>query len=140
MATDTLSQHMFVYLAAIDIVSQYPKRADELMHEIQPTETGTIPQHPLDRSMDLYYLNLADAFVPILDTTATVDLIMAVASSYLGVNGDSRLLQLFEAAHSVMLAVLAAPHNSDLALTQIEPYTNLLFQVCRSLPSPWITN
>lgn len=80
--------------------------------------------------MDLYFLNAAEHFAFILDTNAAKELLLPAVSPYLSTSGDLGLLQIFEAAHSVMLAVLAVPHNVDLAASHIESYACLLFQVC----------
>lgn len=103
--------------------------AEAYLREIYTTAQGRIAQHPLDRCLDLYFLNTAEQFALVLDTKAASDLLVAAASSYLGINGDPRLLEAFEAAHSVMLAVLATPHNTDLAALQLEPYADVLFHV-----------
>ncbi|KAL8695027.1 MAG: hypothetical protein Q9218_000395 [Villophora microphyllina] len=51
-------------------------------------------------------------------------------------DGDQRLLEAFEAAHSVMLAILASPHNLDLTAAQLMPYAHALFQVFPRTLSP----
>ncbi|KAI4169826.1 MAG: hypothetical protein LQ343_005375 [Gyalolechia ehrenbergii] len=135
LGTDTLSQYSFVYLAAIDILAQCPRQAEQFVKEIQPTEIGKTPQHPLDRSMDLYFLNTAERFTPVLDSNIAIKLLTPAAAPYLRMDGDTRLLQLFEAAHCIMLAVLAAPQNSDIAAAEIEPYAGFLFQAS-SQPLP----
>lgn len=124
-----------MYLAAIDILAQCPRQAEQFVKEIQPTEIGKTPQHPLDRSMDLYFLNTAERFTPVLDSNIAIKLLTPAAAPYLRMDGDTRLLQLFEAAHCIMLAVLAAPQNSDIAAAEIEPYAGFLFQVSHKLPS-----
>ncbi|KAL8766232.1 MAG: hypothetical protein Q9209_006920 [Squamulea sp. 1 TL-2023] len=129
LGMDALSRYSFVYLAAIDIVSQYPTFAAVFLSEIRPIEVAVIPHHPLDRCLDLYFLNTAEHFALILDTRTTKDLLVSAAWPYLGVRGEQRSLEAFEAAHSVMLATIAAPHNTDLAASHIETYINLLFEV-----------
>lgn len=139
LGTYTLSQYSFAYLAAIDVLSQYPMCAEAFLNEIQPTEIGAIPQHPLDRSMDLYFLNTAEHLAFVLDTDTAKELLTPAASPYLIIDGEPGLMKIFEAAHSVMLGVLATPHNVDLASSQIETYASLLFQVRRSPSSTWPT-
>lgn len=131
LGTDTLTEYTFVYLAAIDILSQYPMSAGAFLKKIQPSEIGKIPRHPLDRSMDLFFLTAAEHLSSILDASVAEELLTPAASPYLITDGDPRLLPIFEAAHGVMLNVLAAPHNADLAASQIEPYASLLIQVAR---------
>ncbi|KAL8738552.1 MAG: hypothetical protein Q9181_000659 [Wetmoreana brouardii] len=122
--------------AAADVLSQYPVCSEAFLREIQPTDCGIIPQHPLDRCLDLYFLNTAEQLALVLDTKAASDLLVVAASPYLGVDSDQRLLEAFEAAHSVMLAVIAAPHNVSLAISQFESYTKVLFQVFPQTLSP----
>lgn len=131
LGTDKLSEYTFVYLAAIDILSQYPRSAGAFLKKNQPTEIGRIPQHPLDRCMDLFFLTAAEHLAFILDADIARELLTSAASPYLSTDGDPRLLPIFEAAHSVMLNLLAAPHNADIAASQIESYASLLFQVRR---------
>lgn len=115
--------------------------AEAYLRDIQPAELGKIPQHPLDRCMDVCFLNTAEQLTPILGSTAASDLMILAASPYLGIDGDPRLLEAFEAAHSVMLAIFAAPHNLDLAAVQLEPYSQVLFQVrlCSACTPTWLT-
>jgi len=122
-----------VYLAALDILSQYPAQAEAFLRDIQPTETGQIPQHPLDRCLDLYFLNTAEHMTLILSPQVNEELLIVAATPYLGVGGDQRLLEIFEAAHSTVLAVLAAPRNADLVARYIHTYVDVLFKVGSSV-------
>ncbi|KAL8927424.1 MAG: hypothetical protein Q9172_001355 [Xanthocarpia lactea] len=136
LGTDTLSQYSFVYLAAIDIVSQYPMIAEALLGELRPNKTGVVPQHPLDRCLDIYFLNTAEHFISILDTEVADNLVASAALPYLGASDEQRSLEAFEAAHSVTLAILAVPHNSHLAASRIETYINVLFEAFPQSLSP----
>lgn len=129
LGTDKLSQYSFVYLASIDALSQDSTRIEEFLRDIQPAEIGKISKHPLDRSMDQYFLNAAEHFALVLHTAAAKELLTPAASPYLSIDANPKLFQIFEAAHSVVLAVLAAPHNIKYAASQIESYASLLFQV-----------
>ncbi|KAL8723302.1 MAG: hypothetical protein Q9225_000354 [Loekoesia sp. 1 TL-2023] len=86
--------------------------------------------------MDLYFLNTAEHFAFVFDRKVPTELLTTAASAYLSIDGDPRLLQLFEAAHSVMLSILAAPQNSDFALSQVGSYTDTLFRAFPQLTSP----
>ncbi|KAL8676580.1 MAG: hypothetical protein Q9186_006917, partial [Xanthomendoza sp. 1 TL-2023] len=79
-------------------------------------------------SEDIYFLNAAEHFTPILDTKVACNLLATAASPYLGTNGDQRSTEAFEAAHSVMLAIFAAPHNIDVTASRIEEYIQLVFE------------
>lgn len=135
LGTDTLSQHSFVYLTAVDIISQYPKFAEALLDQLKPAQIGLIPQHPLDRCLDTYFLNTAEHFATGLNTKIADGLLLSAAMPYLGTNDERKSLEAFEAAHSVMLAVMAAPHNKDLTVSRIEMYAGRLFEVCHVNPS-----
>ncbi|KAL8855083.1 MAG: hypothetical protein Q9221_000280 [Calogaya cf. arnoldii] len=115
-------------MTAVDIISQYPPFAEVLLSQLQPTEIGVIPQHPLDRYLDTYFLNTAEHFTAVIDTKIAKDLLASAASPYLGTSDERNSLEAFEAAHSVMLAVMAAPHNIDLAASHLETYTERLFE------------
>ena len=99
------------------------------MLEIRSTAARSIPQHPLDRCHDLYFLNTAEHFTTVLSPKANEELLISAARPYLGVGSDQRLLEIFEAAHSVMLAVLSAHQNSDLLARHVHPYVDVLFKV-----------
>ena len=125
-----------MYLTAIDIVSQYPVQTEAFLQDIRPTSAGSIPQHPLDRCHDLYFLNTAEHFAVVLPPELNERLLLGAATPYLGLGSDPRLLEMFEAAHSVMLAVLSAPHNSELLARHIHPYVDTLFAVFPQNLSP----
>jgi hypothetical protein len=57
-------------------------------------------------------------------------MLINAATPYLGLGSDPRLREIFEAAHSVMLAVFSAPGAaSGLFANHIRPYVDILFQV-----------
>lgn len=130
MGTSIFSQYTFVYLTAIDILSQYPTQAEAFLREIRPAESGLIPEHPLDRCHDLFFLNTAEHFPTRLTAQVCEDLLIAAATPYLGVGSDHRLIEIFEAAHSVVLAVFSAPHSSEIVAKHIHPYFDALLKVC----------
>ena len=118
-----------MFLAAIDILSQFPVQAEALLREIRPPSVGRIPQHPLDRCLDLYFLNATEHFTTALSPELNEELLVSAATPYLGLGSDQRLLEIFESAHSVMLAVLSAPQNSNLLAKHIHSYLDVLFRV-----------
>jgi len=137
LGANAFSQYTFVYLTAIDILSQYPVQAEAFLHEIQPTSEGRIPQHPLDRCHDLYFLNTAEHFTIVLPPEINEEMLIGAATPYLGLGSDPRLLEIFEAAHSVMLAVFSAPGaSSGLFAKHIRPYVEVLFRVFPQNVSP----
>ena len=123
------SQYQFVTLTAVDILTQYPVEAEAFLRDTQGTSQGRISQHPHDRCQDLFFLNTAEHFASTLSSQANEGLLIRAAKPYLGLEGDLRLLEIFEAAHSVMLAVFSAPQNAELVLIHIHPYVEALFKV-----------
>ncbi|KAL9098677.1 MAG: hypothetical protein Q9163_005705 [Psora crenata] len=127
--SSSFSQYSFVYLAAIDILSQYPVQSEAFLRDIQPHTSGDIPQHPLDRCHDLFFLNTAEHFALVSDPEISETMLIGASTPYLGLDSDPRLVEIFEAAHSVMLAVLSVPQNIDLLSKHIHPYLEVLFKV-----------
>ena len=136
MGANSFSQYSFVYLTAIDVLSQYPVQAEAFLKNIRPTSQGQTPQHPMDRSLDLYFLNTVEHFAMILSPQANEELLVETATPYLGLASDPRLLEIFEAAHSVMLAVLSSPQNANLLARHVHPYVDALFRVFPQNLSP----
>lgn len=125
----TFSQYTFVYLTAMDVLSRYPVHLETLLYDIKPAELDEIPEHPLDRNLDLFFLNTAEHFPLMLSSRVIEDLLVKSALPYLATGGDNNLLPIFEAAHSVMLAVFSAPQSSDFAITHLPFYVDALFKV-----------
>ena len=123
------SQYRFIFLGAIDIFAQHPDEATYLLQGLSESRQRLIPQHPMDRYSDLYFLNLAENLAPVLSTEASETLLIGAASPYLASGGDPRLSEMFEAAHSVMLAVLSLPRNGPLLQQHIQAYLDALFHV-----------
>jgi hypothetical protein len=125
----TFSQYTFVYLTAIDILSSYPPKAQAYVQDIRPSEAGVVPHLPLDRNLDLFFLNTSEHLTLILRPAIAEDLLVSSAAPYLASASDANLLPIFEAAHSVMLAVFSAPQNADIANRHLPFYVDTLFRV-----------
>ncbi|KAJ5084194.1 hypothetical protein NUU61_008773 [Penicillium alfredii] len=123
------SQHNFVFLAAIDILSHYPDLAENFLRSIKPSDIGQIPAHPVERCLDLFFLNTAEHFPLLLSPEANEELFLSAAFPYLAAGANSLLLEIFEAAHSLVLVVFAIPHNSALAAKHLPFYIENLFAV-----------
>ncbi|KAJ5939411.1 hypothetical protein N7466_002545 [Penicillium verhagenii] len=123
------SQQSFVFLAAIDILSQYPDLAENFLRSIKPSDLGQIPDHPVERCLDLFFLNVAEHFPLVLTPQANEELLLSAAFPYLAAGANSLLLEIFEAAHSVVLVVFAIPRNSELAAKHLPFYIENLFAV-----------
>ncbi|KAE8383350.1 hypothetical protein BDV26DRAFT_137638 [Aspergillus bertholletiae] len=126
---NTSAQHMFVTLTAVDILAQYPDLSENFLKGIKPNEIGQIPAHPLERCLDLYFLNTSEYFTPILSSKFSEDVLICAAVPYLPAGGDNNLLEIFEAAHSVVLAVFAIPGNAEVAAKHLPFYIDNLFAV-----------
>ena len=125
----TFSQYTFVYLTAIDILTAYPAHTEELVVSIKPSELGLVPQHPVDRCLDLFFLNTAEHFTLTLSPSLAEDLLVGAAAPYLVAGGNNNLLPIFEAAHSLMLATFSAPQNTELTAKHLPFYVDALFKV-----------
>ena len=126
---DASSQYMFVNLAAIDILTQYPDLAENFVRTIKPSELGQIPEHPLERCLDLFFLNTVEHFTLVLSPESNDELVISAALPYLASGGDNKLLEIFEAAHSVVLSVFAAPQNAEITAKYLPFYIDNLFLV-----------
>ncbi|KAF2714749.1 hypothetical protein K504DRAFT_366030 [Pleomassaria siparia CBS 279.74] len=136
LGPDSSSQLTFVYLTAIDILSNYPIHADKFLKSVAPQQLGQIPRHPLDRILDLYFLNTAEHFTLVLSIATNEDLLVASAVPYLAAGGNHNLLPIFEAAHSVMLAVLSAPQSAQITAKHLPFYIDALFGIFPQNLSP----
>jgi hypothetical protein len=136
LGTESFSQYTFVYLTTIDILSNYPIQADALLKEIRPAIPGEIPASPLERCLDLYFLNTAEHFTLVLSAQTNEELLVSAAIPYLASGGSDHLLQIFEAAHSVMLAVFSAPQSATIAGQHLPFYIDALFSVFPDNLSP----
>lgn len=125
----TFSQYTFVYLTAMDVLSRHPAQLEALLVDIKPTELDRIPEHPLDRNLDLFFLNSAEHFPLMLSPRLIEDLLVPSAAPYLATGGDDKFLPIFEAAHSVMLAIFSVPQSSDFAIAHLPFYVDALFKV-----------
>lgn len=127
------SQYMFVSFTAIDILGRYPVQTESFLDAIRPTEVGQIPLHPLDRLLNLFFFNTAEHFTLTVSPTMNQNLLFNSAAPYVNPEGDPRLGEIYEAAHSVMLAILAAPQNTGVAVNSVPLYVETLLQ---SFPRP----
>ena len=127
--SSSFSQYTFVYLTAMDILAAHPIQAERFIQSTKPIDHSSVPQHPLDRNLDLFFLNTAEHFTLVLPSHLSEELLIPAASPYLAAGGNNNLLPIFEAAHSVMLAVFSAPQNAELTARYIPFYIEALFNV-----------
>lgn len=129
LGSAAFTQYTFTYLTAIDILANYHPEAEAFLQSISPSELGRIPGHPLERCLDLFFLNTAEQFTLGLPPALSEGLVIAAATPYLITGGNSNLLHIFEAAHSIMLAVFSAPQNVDITARHLPFYVDALFRV-----------
>ncbi|PNS17476.1 Peroxisomal membrane protein PEX17 [Sphaceloma murrayae] len=129
LSSSAFSQYTFVHLTCIDVLNAYPAAASTFLRSVAPTEAGKIPQHPLDRTSDLFFLNTAEHFTLCVRSEDAEALFLNAAAPYLTATPTPELIPIFEAAHSVMLAVFSAPHNAQIASRHLPFYVDALFRV-----------
>ncbi|KAK6597450.1 peroxin 8 [Botrytis cinerea] len=127
LGSNSFSAYVFVNLSSIDILSNYPLESRELLKAIYPTQAGEIPNSPLQRNHDLFYLNTCEHLTDILSPPDNESLIISVAAPYLNPTAHPGFLEIFEAAHSAVLAALSAPQNTKLTARFIPTYVDALF-------------
>lgn len=132
LGSAAFSQYTFTYLAAIDILATYPSEAEAFLQSIAPSDLGRIPGHPLERCLDLFFLNTAEQFTLGLSPHLSEEFVITAATPYLITDGNQNLLPMFEAAHSIMLAVFSAPQNVEITAKHLPFYVDSLFRVCFS--------
>ena len=129
LGSSAFTQYTFTYLTAIDILASYPTAASHLLRALTPKQLGQIPTHPLDRTHDLFFLNLSEHFTLILPQQLTETLVLPALTPYLTSGSSPNLLPIFEAAHSVTLSIFSSPQNSILTTTYLPTYVHTLFTV-----------
>jgi hypothetical protein len=127
LGSNAFSAYTFVNMTSIDILSRFPIESRDFLRKIYPSQAGQIPADPLHRNLDLFYLNTSEHFTLALSPADSESLIVTAASPYLNPTANAYLLEIFEAAHSAMLAVLAAPQNADLTAKVIPFYVESTF-------------
>jgi hypothetical protein len=127
LGSNAFSAYTFVNLTSIDILTRFPSSSLSFLRSIYPAQAGQIPAHPLERNHDLFYLNTSEHFTPSLSPADAESLIVAPCTPYLNPEANAHLLEIFEAAHSAMLSVLAAPQNADLTAKVLPFYVESLF-------------
>ncbi|KAK4230836.1 putative PEX8 peroxisomal biogenesis factor 8 [Podospora fimiseda] len=130
--SDAFQAYSFVYLTSLDILSRYASASTIFLQETKSlTPPGVIPSHPLNRTLDLFYLNVAEHLPLHLSPEACDALIIQPATTYLSHKNVSplspRMTELFESAHSAVLSVLSCPHNAPITANVVPFYAETLF-------------
>ncbi|KAH6687301.1 peroxin 8 [Plectosphaerella plurivora] len=125
--------YSFTYLTSLDILARFPDASVTFLSSTKPRDPGAAPghprYHPLNRTLDLFYLNVAEHLPLNIPSPACEDLIVQPATAYLTQSGPPSHLtvELFEAAHSAVLSTLSCPHNSALTVKLVPFYIDTLF-------------
>lgn len=131
--SDAFQVYSFTYLTSLDNLSRYGDAAAAFLQEIRPATAGSIPPHPLHRTLDLFYLNVAEHLPLNLPAEACDALIVQPAITYLTSPAthagplSPRMIELFESAHSAVLSALSCPHNALLTADLVPFYADALF-------------
>ena len=136
LGSNAFSSTTFVFLTAIDVLSRYPAHTESFLLETKPSALGELPPHPLDRCLDLFFLNTAENLTLTISPQINEDILIAAAMPYLTVAISPHLIDIFEAAHSVVLTVLVAPKNVAIAQRIFPFYIDTLFKVFPTNLSP----
>ncbi|KPM36744.1 hypothetical protein AK830_g9815 [Neonectria ditissima] len=115
--------YTFTYLTSIDTISRYAATAYAFLHETRPADNVPVFTTYLQRTLDLFYLNLAEHLPLTLSTEACEALIIKPATMFLSHEGamTPSMVELFESAHSAVLSTLSCPQHSPLTI-QITPF------------------
>ncbi|KAA8908351.1 hypothetical protein FN846DRAFT_945599 [Sphaerosporella brunnea] len=128
MGPGGFSSYNFVYYAAIDVLSSYPKQAEKFLSDVAPKQVGRIPPSLADRLRDLYFLNVCEQIVPVVSPKVNEEIVIPALSAYLVPGLEQTLQPHFEAAHSVMLAILASPTSAEIGATIMPFYVDAVFK------------
>ncbi|KAH7412979.1 hypothetical protein BKA64DRAFT_660020 [Cadophora sp. MPI-SDFR-AT-0126] len=127
LGSNAFSAYTFVNITSIDVLARFPVSSLAFLHTIYPSHAGQIPASPLQRNHDLFYLNVAEHFTLSLKPADVEKLVVVPCTPYLSPTANVHLLEIFEAAHSAMLAALAAPQNEELTARILPFYVESLF-------------
>ncbi|KAF8535295.1 hypothetical protein BDD12DRAFT_856080 [Trichophaea hybrida] len=128
MGNRAFAAYNFIQYAAIDLLTSCPDYAEKFIASIVPTHVGQIPILFSDRVHDLYYLNLCEQVVPVLSPKIIADIILPSLSAYLVADHEEILHSHFEAAHSVVLAILTSVGCTEISRTLICFYVDSVFK------------
>ncbi|KAK1598622.1 peroxin 8 [Colletotrichum navitas] len=121
--------YTFTYLTSLDILARFGDACVSFLGETKPPHAGAVPPSPLDRTLDLFYMNVSEHLPLNMPTEACDSLIVRPATAYLTHIGTmtATMVELFEAAHSAVLSVLSCPHNGPLTVSLVPFYIDALF-------------
>lgn len=115
--------YTFAYMTSIDVLSRDGLATEAFLREIRPADAILNPSAHHQKTLDLFYLNVAEHLPLSLGTEACELLIVKPAISYLSQEGQmsASMKEIFESAHSAILSVLSCPQHSALTI-KITPF------------------
>ncbi|KAJ6782836.1 hypothetical protein PWT90_02835 [Aphanocladium album] len=115
--------YTFTYLTSLDVICRSTPACEKFLSDFRPAEGLSVPSAHLQRTLDLYYLNVAEHMPLSLTTEAADVLIIKPATSYMSFDGvmSPTMVEMFESAHSAVLSVLSCPQHSALTI-QLAPF------------------
>lgn len=119
----------FTYLTSIDSISRSAAACQLFLQEFRPAEDASTSSTYLQRSLDLFYLNLSEHLPLTLSTDACDTLIIKPAIAYISHEGPTtqNMVEIFESAHSAILSTISCPQHSPLTIQLTPFYIALLF-------------
>lgn len=121
--------YTFAYMTSIDSLCRSTAACEAFLQESRTIENPFSTTY-LQRTLDLFYLNLSEHLPLNLSTDACDALIIKPATAYLSHEGQmtASMTELFESAHSAVLSVLASPQHSILTIGLAPFYIVKLFE------------
>lgn len=122
--------YTFSYMASLDVLSRHGPACEAYLRTARTADPTYAPIDHFDRTLDIFYLSLAEHLPLTLPTTTCDELIVKPASAYLDHDGplSPTMVELFESAHSAILSVLSCPQHSSLTMTMAPFYIVKLFE------------
>ncbi|ENH64236.1 Peroxisomal biogenesis factor 8 [Fusarium oxysporum f. sp. cubense race 1] len=119
----------FTYLTSIDSISRSAPACHRFLQEFRPSEDASTSTTYLQRTLDLFYLNLSEHLPLSLPTDACDALIIKPAIAYISHEGPTtqNMVEIFESAHSAILSTISCPQHSPLTIELTPFYIALLF-------------
>lgn len=115
---DGFTTYKQVFYAAMDVLAQNPAKCLDLVKEVEPSNKNV--SDPMCRARVVYYLNMVEQVVSLMPDEQ-LEAILRLLSPYLS---DSNHVDLFEASHSVVLAIFEK--NQRISKTLAPVYVKII--------------
>lgn len=122
--------YTFAYMASLDVLSRDALVSEAFLREARPADAHPAPSDHLAKTLDLFYLNVAEHLSLVLPTESCEALIVKPAVAYLSQQEpmSPSMTEVFESAHSAILSVLSCPQHSTLTVKLTPFYIVKLFE------------